>query len=282
MILKNSVFNVLILSILFSYSALAQQENESQSEDDFFTIDTPVTIDFEEEEEERVAPKKKKPKKGVYYNIKTRKGFTKVGFGDNIEIELFHYLKEYQPPNEYVQEVYWYDIERQKIRVSKKVNQQNGLILHGPYKKTKGNQVIEEGIFYVGTKHGRWTQYDKNGVLVDKQKYYKGWPKESMVRYYDEDRSKMKEIIPIMYGVRHGTYFYFYENGNISVKGKYANGNKIGIWTEYYPFRNRRKKEVQFSQDPWDSEYQSYILREWNERGRVVFDRVSFNKKTGV
>lgn len=279
--LKITHFIVLILFLFNGRSLLAQQENESEGED-FFTIDTPVTIDFEEEEEERVAPKKKKPKKGVFYDIKTRKGFTKIGYGENIEIELFHYLKEYQEPNEYVQEIHWFDIERQKIRVSKKVNQQNGLILHGPYKKTKGDQVIEEGVFYIGTKHGRWTKYDKNGTLIDKQKYYKGWPKESLVRYYDEDRSKMKEIIPVIYGQRHGSYYHFYENGNISVKGKYANGNKIGIWTEYYPFRNRRKKEVQFADDSWDSSFQSYILREWNERGRVVFDRVSFNKKTGV
>ena len=74
--------------------------------------------------------------------------------------------------------------------------------MHGPYKRMVGEQIIEEGIYYKGTKHGRWTEYDRHDILVDKRKYYKGWQKESKVKYYDDKQTKLKEVVPILYGKR--------------------------------------------------------------------------------
>ena len=37
---------------------------------------------------------KKKPKKKVYYGIKTKKAFTRKGYGDKTTIELFYVLKK--------------------------------------------------------------------------------------------------------------------------------------------------------------------------------------------
>ncbi|MDQ3393801.1 MAG: hypothetical protein M3512_06785, partial [Bacteroidota bacterium] len=62
---------------------------------------TPLTIDLDAQEEEE-APKKKKRKKNVYYGIKTRKGFVKTGFGNDVVIETFNYLKEHEDPDPYV------------------------------------------------------------------------------------------------------------------------------------------------------------------------------------
>lgn len=279
----NRFFKILLIPLFLSCvdSLLAQEEDPPQQERQF-TIDTPITIDLEaaDEEAERAEPKKKKIKKRVYYGLKTKKGFTKVGFGENTTLELFHYLKVYQDPNPYAQEVYWYDFRRKQIRRSKKINREYGVILHGPYKKMRGEQVLEEGIFYVGTKHGRWMTYDRNDIVTDKRKYYKGWPKESLVKYYDEERTKLKEVVPIVFGKKEGTYFYFFENGDIAVSGNYSNDAKIGKWVEFYPGGGRRKKEIEYPVNPWDTVSKPHILREWNSQGRVVYDYNTYVRNT--
>jgi antitoxin component YwqK of YwqJK toxin-antitoxin module len=270
--------------LLLAFAALQSTAQDTPDEDgptdaeNFSLIrETPVTVDLEREMEladtEKKDKKKKKRKKKVFYGIKTKKGFTRKGYSDNIELEVFHYLKEPLPPDPFVPEIYWYDFKKKSIRITTSYEPGQGVLLHGPYKKIRGDQIIEEGIFYIGTKHGRWTKYDKNDILVDKKKFYKGWPKESLVRYYDNDRKLLKEIIPMQYGKKEGTYFYFHKNGNVAIRGTFKENNKVGKWTEYYNFRRRRKKEVQYPSDPWDEAYIPYISKEWNRRGQLVYER---------
>ena len=66
----------------------------------------------EEEEEEDPGRKKKKPKKNVFYGIKTKKGYTRTGYGDNTTVEIFHYLKEWTDPDPYVPDIHWFDFRR--------------------------------------------------------------------------------------------------------------------------------------------------------------------------
>ena len=136
-----------------------------------------------------------------------------------------------------------------------------------------GNELVEEGIFYFGMKHGRWTKFTKDGILLDKTKYYKGWPKESKVRFYANDQTKLKEIIPMVFGEKQGDYYFFHENGMIAITGKFKEGEKVGRWSEYYPFLNRRKKEITYPSDPFDKSTKPYINREWNRRGQLVYER---------
>jgi len=137
----------------------------------------------------------------------------------------------------------------------------------------RGDQIIEQGIFYMGTKHGRWETYNSNNLLLDKRKYYKGWPKESIVTYYDEGETKLKEIIPVHFGKRDGDYYYFHQTGSIAVSGEFRNNQKIGKWTEFYPRRGRRKKVIQYRVNPYDSEFKPFIVKEWDSRGQLVYDR---------
>lgn len=274
---------IILVYVVFLSSVVFAQDEEVRPRDRFYSIDTPLTIDFDkekEEEEENAKPRKKKKKKNVFYGLKTKKGFTKTGYGNNTVLELFYYLKEYREPDEYVQEIYWYDFKRKQIRKSKNINKQYGVILHGPYKKLRSGQAIDSGVFYIGTRHGRWMSYDRHGILINKRKYYKGWPRESLVRYYDNERTMLREVIPVVYGKKEGTYYYFFENGNIAVKGRYENNVKVGKWTEYYPFRNKRKKEIVYPNDPWDKITRPYILKEWNETGKVVYDHNLFIRNT--
>ena len=92
----------------------------AQEIDEFVTINTPLTIDLDAEEEERVAPKAKKRKKKVFYGLKTKKAFTKKGAGNKIETEIFYYLKDPEPLDPYVRDIYWFDFKRRQIKKSRK------------------------------------------------------------------------------------------------------------------------------------------------------------------
>ena len=254
---------------------LAQQEGEIPVEqpDERFTIDTPVTLDFEEEEEEEEPKKKKKPKKKVFYGVKTRKGFTRKGYGDRVTYEIFYFLKKPERPQTFVRDVYWFDFTRKEIRRTSPqgFDTKKGVLLHGPYTKSQGDVVLMKGIYYKGTRHGRWLEYSRDSILLNKEKYFRGWPKESLVSYYDPvERRKMKEITPIEYGEKDGYYYYFYENGQMAVSGEYKWDQKVGEWVEYYP-NNRRKKIIAYPKEPFDEEIKPFIRVEWNEKGKEIY-----------
>jgi antitoxin component YwqK of YwqJK toxin-antitoxin module len=262
--------------ILFSGSRLFAQEQEEK--DERFTIDTPVTLDFEKEEEP-IEKKKKKPKKKVFYGIKTKKGFTRKGFGDRVTYETFFLLKKPEKPLTFVRDIYWFDYRRKEIRKTSPTgfDAKNGVLLHGPYKKVMGNVTLGEGIFFKGMQHGRWLTYERDSVLKDKAKYYKGWPKESLVSYYDpHERKKMKEITPIEFGEKEGYYYRFYENGQMAVSGEYKWDQKVGDWTEYYP-SNKRKKIITYPKEPFDKTIRPYIKVEWNDKGKEIYRNNKMN-----
>jgi len=248
------------------------QEGYSLIETMPLTLNMENEIELSKEAKEARERAEKRRKKKVFYGLKTKKGFTRRGVGDKAELEIFYYLKEAPETDPYVPEIWWYDFDRKRIRNTGDPAEKKGVILHGPYKKIIGDQVVEEGIYYKGTKHGRWTEYSRDDVLTDKVKYYKGWPKESKVRYYDDKQTKLREVIPIVYGQKEGTYYYFHENGSVAVKGQYKEGVKVGKWTEYYPFLNRRKKEIQYPSDPYDASYQPFISKEWDRSNKQIYE----------
>lgn len=280
-----------ILIILCSISALKAQRDESiadttefdifgDTEDGFSLInEMPLTLNMEREMElskeakDAQKRKEKRRKKKWFYGMKTKKGFSRRGVGDNVQLEIFHYLPDFKERDPYVPDIYWFDFTRKRIRNTGEIEDKRGVVLHGPYKKMIGEQVVAEGIFYKGAKHGRWTEYDRHDVLITKLKYYKGWPKESKVRYYDDKQKKLLEVVPIVYGQKEGTYYYFHENGTVAIKGEYEEDVKVGKWTEYYPFMRRRKKEIQYPSDPYDEAYQAFISKEWDRRNRMVYER---------
>ncbi|MEO0331442.1 MAG: hypothetical protein AAF223_07130 [Bacteroidota bacterium] len=285
---------LLILTGLSLSLAFAQDEKDKKEEEeavektfapdtsDIFLVDpatqVPLTVNLEaeeeEEKEEKKAKKKKKRKKNVFYNIKTKKGFARSARGGNDVIETFHYLKEFEMPDPYVRDVYWYDTKRKQIRTTHNITKNKALILHGPYKKmTVDNEILEEGIFYKGTKHGRWTKYSKKDILLDKEKYTRGWPRESEITYYDEGtRKKPQEVVPVEYGEKEGYYFYFHPSGRIAVEGEYQEDQKVGIWTEFYDYDRRPKKQIKYTDDPYDNETRPYTMKEWSPEGKVVYE----------
>ena len=107
----------------------------------------------------------------MYYGLKTKKGFTRKGYGNKVTYELFYYLKKPQLPKSFARDIYWYDFTRKEIRKTTSFDPSKGVLLHGPYEMRQGDFVVKKGIFYKGTKHGRWLNYHKDSVLIDKKKY---------------------------------------------------------------------------------------------------------------
>jgi antitoxin component YwqK of YwqJK toxin-antitoxin module len=265
------VLPILMLLTLATAPAFAQDDNVGEEPiDERFTIDTPVTLDFEKEEEEEPKKKKKKVKKKVFYGVKTKKGFTRTGTGNRVTYELFYVLKKSEKPQTFVRDLYWYDYTRKEIRKTEKFDPAKGVLLHGPYEKRLNDVVLAKGIFYKGTKHGRWMYYNRDSTLSDKEKYFRGWPKESTVSYYDAERKKMKEITPVEFGERAGYYFRFFENGQIAIQGEYEWDQKVGDWTEYYP-NKRRKRIIAYPEKPFENNHRPYIKAEWNDKGKQIY-----------
>lgn len=262
---------VFLLFTLIAITARAQEELPV-AEDERFTIDTPVTLDFKKEEVPEEPPKKKKVKKKVFYGLKTKKGFTRKGYGERTTYETYYFLKRPELPKTFVRDLYWFDYTRREIRKTTPAafDPKKGVLLHGPYVKRQGETVLMKGIYYKGTKHGRWMQYSRDSVLLDKEKYFQGWPKESLISYYDpQTRKKVKEMIPIEYGEREGFYYYFHENGQLAVQGEYNFGVPVGDWTEYYE-SGKRKRIISYPKDAFEKEL-AYIKIEWNDKGKEIY-----------
>lgn len=292
MYLYRTIISLLILTLVASEGVAQKKKNKKKDDEevpvaldttDQFIIDpatqVPLTVNLEAEEEEEEEEKgkkkkKKKRKKNVFFGIKTKKGFTRKGVAGKTVLEQFRYMKKYEEPNPYVRDVYWYDTKRKQIRTTHNITEKKALILHGPYKKvTQDGEVLEEGMFYKGTKHGRWMRYNRKEILVNKEKYTRGWPRESEITYYDKnERKAVKEVIPVEYGEEEGYYFYFHPKGRVAVEGEYQEGKKVGFWTEYYDYEQRAKKQIKYPDDPYDEQTKPYITKEWNPEGQVVYE----------
>ncbi len=263
------IFFLAIFAISTELAAQDTGQQDDEPQDQQFTVDAP-SLDFNKQDEPE-EPKKKKVKKKVFYGIKTKKGFTRKGQGNRITFETFYYLKKSENPQGFVRDIYWYDFARKEIRKTQKFDPTKGVLLHGPYEKRQGEIVLEKGIFYKGTKHGRWMQYSRDSVLLDKEKYFRGWPKESIVTFYDPvERKRMKEMTPIEYGEKEGYYYYFHENGTLAVHGEYRWDQRVGDWVEYYP-NGRRKKIIAYPKEAFDKSMTPYIKAEWNEKGKEIY-----------
>jgi antitoxin component YwqK of YwqJK toxin-antitoxin module len=269
-----------ILLAVFCSTILFAQDTEVKKKNVFSVLETDSipTIDMGADTvnaylRKKGKSRKKKTKKKVFYGIKTRKGFTREGMGERVTLELFYVLKKYREPNAFVPEIYVFDITKRKIIKVREIpedKRQIYRILHGPYKKLYNGEVVEEGVFYVGTKNARWEKYSKKDVLIGKTKYFRGWPKEAKITYWDAAYKKPKEVIPVEYGIIQGDYYLFSENGMVKMTGQYENGKRVGKWIEYFDNKERRQREIQYQEDPYEEYKEPVIAKEWNERGTVI------------
>ena len=237
--------------------------------------DTTPNLDFLPKKKRDFKIKEKKIPKSLFYGIKTKRGFTITGKGKAKVTELFYFVPVWKEPDPYIPIVYWYNMKKRKVLNTPilEKDKKYARLLHGPYLKKTTYSILEDGIFYMGSKHGRWEKYDKGDVLVEKIKYFRGWTRESIITYFDQDRKKIQEIMPIQNGTKTGKYYKYYESGLIAEDGQFAENEKIGTWVEYFDDRKKRKRQTQYPNDPYDKKTEVKVVKEWDETGRITFDK---------
>lgn len=299
-------FYILTLLLFVSLSNFSQEEKDSiavyhdtSKYVHFYSYANPLMLEVDPEIDDvnrKIRKKKTRGflgifKKRIYFGHQVRRGFTRNGYGRSYTTESFHTLKHKKKPSIYVREIYWFDYRKRKIQKTRadRVDPDFGLILHGPYKKQdRDGNILEEGNYFIGTKHKVWMRYGKNKqytvkdtielegqVLYDKVNYYKGWPADAEITYYDKEKTKVKEVIPIVYGKKEGEYYKFYKNGWYAHTGFYKNDKKTGVWTEYWAHGRRtslKKKQVKYPDSGYDTETPPILQKEWNKKGQVTFE----------
>lgn len=214
--------------------------------------------------------KKERQPKGTYMGLKVKQMVLKYEDGKDEVIEAFQILPVYKDPASYIDAKHYFNTKTGKVAHSSSVPKDEALPLHGTYIKRINNKVVEKGQYYVGTKHGRWEKFHKKeGHLVQKEVFHKGLPSESLYLYYDEKKTKIKEIIGVVDRYKNGQYIAFFPNGTIKERGYYQEDVRIKTWTEYHE-NGVRKREVKYADDFTQGNVQPTVLKEYDQKGKVI------------
>ncbi len=224
--------------------------------------------------------KEKKAPKDEYVGIKMVASSASFGNGNSATFEEFNVVKEDDlEASTYAPEVRWYDYKLRRTVTTPIKDKNYSQILHGPYKRYVGEELVEEGNFYMGTKDGRWERYgkefDQDLVLLDKQYFWRGFPLDSKVSFYDKEEKKLKEVIPVTNGKTTGMYYAFYDGGQKKMEGHMDDSVKVGVWREFYQFGSggRTKKVMQYGKDKFDTDFIPFVTEEYDEKGKQTFKK---------
>ncbi len=218
--------------------------------------------------------KKKLTPKDEFEGVKIEKRIFTYGSGNRATTEDVSVIKyvEDEKVSPYLQEVWWFDVTQNRIVNTPLKDAKNPQICHGPYKKYVNQELVEEGFFYQGGKHGRWEKYGPENTLEDKAHYRYGFPSESKITYYDADQKKIKEVIPVVFGKIRGQYLSFFPNGLLAMEGKLDDSVRIGRWREYHEkgAAGRLKKEWRYGKDKFDN-FEPVLIQERDAQAKIIY-----------
>lgn len=226
-------------------------------------------------EVERIAGRKRRARKSLYKGYRCRRRVLRRRIqGHRRVLEIFRVLPKraafaYVP---YVPYLYWYDKHTGKIKQGAKArfDPKRHLLLHGPYIQKVDTLTTAKRFFYLGTRDGRWANWTLTYKLVNKAHYNKGWRRDAHITYYDPERKRLREVIPMEFGNREGMYYAFHRTGNLACRGSYERGCRIGTWIEFY-VNGQPKREIKYTRTPCDGETRPYISREWNNQRKLIY-----------
>lgn len=246
------------------------------------TKDTLLIYKQEEDPADTIPDVPLRKKKNVFFGVKTKRAYTVADAGGRTVIEDFYIIPDPVEVDPYVLAIYRHDIQRERVVNGKPRSAQVSRVLHGPYKKLIDDKVVEEGMYFYGTKHQRWTKLSRQNILTSKQHYHKGWYRDSEIEYYDgAGKEKIKFVLPIQYGKKEGTFIQFHQSGQIAVRGSYQFDKKVGIWEEFYDVRGAYivKREIQFAPNAFQKDFKPYIRKEFDQRGEEIYVSPKIPKK---
>jgi hypothetical protein len=218
--------------------------------------------------------KKKIVLKDEYEGIKTERRLGEYGSGNRLTYEEINVVKyvEDEAVSPYNQEIWWFDPSQRRIVNSSLKDNKSAQICHGPFKRFVNQVLVEQGFFYMGAKDGRWENYGPEFELENKQYFKRGFHSESTITYHDDDKKKIKEIIPRVYGKVTGQYLCFFPNGLIKEEGKLDDSVKIGRWREFHEkgTGGRLKKEWRLGKDKFDQQ-EGILIQERDTQSKIIY-----------
>jgi hypothetical protein len=280
--MMNFRLHILLLSLYLLGGNLVAQESSVVDPDSTGVVknkllptSTPILLftDASEETKDKKKKKKKKAKKNIYFGERTKRNIIRTSFRDQVTIQAFNTTIKSKKLDGYIRDIYWYDSSTKSIKKGD-FNSSKGYLLHGPYEKRINENVIETGMYYFGTKHGRWMTYDGKNFLVNKSHYSEGWPKESRVTYYNREERKIEKLTPIEYDLMEGNFYHFFPDGQVAVVGEYRFGERVGLWTEFWNTKNDkviRRREIQYQPQPFSKNFRPFIRAEWDKEGNLIY-----------
>lgn len=213
-------------------------------------------------------------KKNFFFGMKTKRAYTVNKVGGRTVIEDFYILPESVEVDPYVPQIFIHDQQREEVKAVRGAKGRLiGRVLHGPYKKLVNDELVEEGMFFYGSKHQRWVLLSRENKLVQKEHYHKGWYRDSDITYYDGDaQTKIESVTPIQYGKKEGMYIHFFPSGRLAMRGRYQFDKKVGVWEEFHEInRVVIKREVQYAPDPFQKDFKSFIRKEWDSLSNLIY-----------
>ncbi|WP_460576522.1 toxin-antitoxin system YwqK family antitoxin [Hymenobacter coalescens] len=253
------------------------------------SLSTAKKLSKEEErkalEKEKAAQRKAttKKKKSIFMGERIKKGYTKSGAKSrNQIIEVFYYLKTPKQPNPYAPMKWLFNPAKKRLEKTAtmaEIDLSKYKVLHGPYKKMQGGKVVETGFYYIGTKHLRWERFNKDNILLSKVHYEQGFPRDANISYYDGGHTMIKEVVPYMDGKLEGEYISFKNDGQPDWSGQFENGRKVGTWTKYWGFRNRRHYEYEYGESGYEPETEPVLVKEYNRNGVLIYEKDKLDKR---
>lgn len=222
----------------------------------------------------------KKLKGKTFLGKRIKKGFARSGSGKSAVIEKFYYLARFEALDPYAPTKYYYNKKRRKVEHSATVDPAKSLVLHGPYEKRQGAALLESGYFYLGTKHLRWERYAvKDNVLLAKYHWEKGFLRDARITYYENSKSKIREVVPYYQGRLEGDYARFLPDGQLDWTGQFQSGRPVGTWINYWGFKNRRHALWQYPASAFEPEDEPELLREYNRSGTLIYEKGKLDKR---
>ena len=213
-------------------------------------------------------------KRNYFFGQKTKRAYTVNKPGGRTVIEDFYILPEAVQVDPYVTQIFIFDPQRNEVKAVRGIKGRLiNRVLHGPYKKMVNDKVVEEGMFFYGSKHQRWVLLSRDNKLIQKEHYHKGWYRDSEITYYDGDaKTQIQSVTPVQYGKKEGDYYHFFPNGRLAMRGRYEFDKKVGIWEEYHEVNTVViKREIQYPPDPFQRDFKSYVRKEWDQRSNLLY-----------
>ena len=285
--LKRLLIILLVVLPLTSFAQKKKKDKRSLKEKvmELFEAKGPkdslLIYDKKKEETDTLPDVPLKKKKNVYFGVKTKRAYTVGEASGRTVIEDFYIIPDPVEVDGYVLQISVHDNNQDRIRRTRPRSKTVSRVLHGPYKKLIDDVLVEEGMYFYGTKHLRWVRLNRQNKLVSKEHFHKGWYRDSEITYYDgAGKTQLETVTPIQYGKKEGRFIHFFANGQIAVQGLYQFDKKVGIWEEYHQGGTRLvKREIQYPPDAFQKDFKPYIRKEWDAQGNLIYESPKLKKK---